>query len=124
MWLRVDDLRSRMRATSSPASGLVASSMSRIRKYSCRERPERAARAASSSLVSSGTSRTVIAVLIACSMAAMLLFCQQTPREHSEPRPTKSEADLAIRTGSSLPGEDDEAKCFEIAVAPEDLGDS
>jgi len=52
--------RSRTRATRSSGSGRSASSIRRPRRYSCSERPERAARAASSSRTSPGTSRTVM----------------------------------------------------------------
>lgn len=53
-------LRSTIRCASAPGSGRRARSISSIRRYSWSERPERAARDASSSRTWSGTSRTVI----------------------------------------------------------------
>lgn len=53
-----------IRCTRASASGCRASSTSLARRYSCSDRPLRAARAASSSRVSSGTSRIVIDVVM------------------------------------------------------------
>ena len=58
-------LRARTLAIQTSASGVLASSIRRARRYSCRDRPVSAARAASSSLVSSGMSRIVIDLGIA-----------------------------------------------------------
>ena len=53
-------LRPRMAANNAAVSGRRASSISSRRRYSCNDRPLRAARAASSSRASEGTSRIVI----------------------------------------------------------------
>lgn len=55
--------RSCARASTSSTEGLPASSTSSDARYSCSERPERAARAASSSRTSSGTLRIVSATM-------------------------------------------------------------
>ena len=65
--LPVHRLRSRTRASTTSGSGRSASPTSSARRYSCSERPERRARAASSSRTSSGTSRIV--------MEGMQSFC-------------------------------------------------
>jgi len=53
-------LRSTMRRARASGSGRLARSINSLRRYSCRDRPDRAAREASSSRALSGTSRTVI----------------------------------------------------------------
>src|SRR5690606_3975672 len=66
--------RARARAMTSSTDGLVAAVMSNPRTYSCRDFPARAARAASSSRISSGTSRIVMATT-RCRVAAMPAIC-------------------------------------------------
>ncbi len=69
--------RARARAMTSSTGGRATVSTSMPRRYSCRDFPARAARAASSSRTSSGTPRTVMATLIAANSAAMLLNCSR-----------------------------------------------
>jgi hypothetical protein len=76
----VASTRARARAITSSTGGREAASRSIPRRYSCNDFPALAARAASSLRISSGTSRTVIATLIACNLAAFAASCSSITR--------------------------------------------
>ncbi len=69
--LAVCCLRSRTRQTNASGSGRLARLISSMRRYSCNDRPDLAARAASSSRALSGTSRMVIDAMHASSQRCL-----------------------------------------------------
>lgn len=71
----VAETLARARAMTSAAVGLATASTSNPRRYSWSDCPARAARAASSSRTSGGTSRTVTATPIICILASRHAFC-------------------------------------------------
>lgn len=83
------------------------------RRYSCRDLPARAARAASSSRTSSGTSLTVIATPIAVRLAAVLLK-YSTVRSFQTDRQAAALAS-AVSDTTAIPPE--VAKLHGIALA-------
>lgn len=81
--LAVRAFRSWIRKSSASGSGRLASSMSCPRRYSCGERPVRAPLAASSSRVSTGTSRMVMDLL-------MNALCCDQPDPAGPPVPARA----------------------------------
>src|SRR5438067_8077069 len=100
-------LRYRSLASTDPMSGRLANSISCARRYSCNDRPDRAARAASSSRALSGTSRMVIEVamqLLCCDCMHNASTRRYPLRRRSSPR-LEHEGDRVTSVESGSGGE-------------------